>query len=207
MAQQMADARFLEGTSGFYASAGGATTNRAAAGGEIGVFTLPTSWSTVRVGAVGLVAENIPTFLTGAVVGGRIHAPTRVSPYVGLSGMFGYGRTQAQADHSYVDGDGKIVLKGQSIPGQGVGIAAIVPEAGLSWWVTSKTRANLGASYYITTDGRDQDFLLLGLSLDWDPTGVGEKPESKVHVPDAELEKVLQSQKYFHEEPDEAAPM
>ena len=204
MGQQMVDARFLKETSGFYASAGAAARHRVAAGGEIGLFHMPSSWSTVRLGAVGLVAEGLPNYLTGAVVGGRIHAPMRFSPYVGLSGMVGYSETTTRAQNNYFDGDGKAVFAGDEIPGPSAAMAAIIPEVGVSWWLTSRTRCNLNSSYYFTTDGRSQDFLLLGLSFDWAPTPSVDKRADRIHDTPPELENVLDSEPYFRAEEERA---
>lgn len=171
MGQQMVDARFLSGTTGGYASTGVATQPRAAFGGELGVFTMPSSWSTVRAGAVGLLAEGLPNFLTGGLIGARFHMPSRLSPYVGLAAMGGYAETTTHADSSYVDGDGNLVMEGQEIPGPGVGLVAIAPELGISCWLTSRTRLSVNSSYWISSEGRDHDFLLLGLSFDTAPRG------------------------------------
>lgn len=166
MAQQMMDARFESGTSGGYIGGGGGVARRQPAGeGEIGFFSLPTAWSTVRLGAVGMGATG--KGLGGGVVGMRLHAPTRWTPYVGVSaaaGVSGFGTTIA--DHSYTDGNGHHVWKGDTVnTTQWMG--AVVPEAGMSYWLTSHTRMNVGASYYVTTEGRSHDFLLFGMSFDF----------------------------------------
>ena len=199
MGQQMVDARFQKGTTGVYANAGMATKHIVALGGEIGVFTLPASWLTFRVGAVGLLAEGLPNYLVGGVTGIRAHAPTRLSPYVGLAGMAGYSETTTTADHSYVDGDGNLVMEGQTIPGPSTGLMAIIPEAGFSYWVNSRFRMSLGASYYLTTEGHDRDFLMLGLSLEGAPGG---SDESHEHVASPGLNEVLESEPYIRSEED-----
>ena len=167
MSQQIVDARFQAENAGVYVSAGAASRNRLALGGEVGLFALPTSWSTVHIGLLGMLAEGEPNYLTGGSLGFRLHAPTRWSPYVGMSGMVGIATTTTPADHSYVDGNGHLVMQGDPIPGTPGGFSAIVPEAGVSYWINSKARLNVGASYYVTTEGRDRDFLLFGLSLDF----------------------------------------
>src|SRR5579871_2073274 len=111
----MADARFEAGSGGLYVSSGAATRHRTALGGEIGLFGMPTSWSTMRIGAVGLLAQGLPNYLVGGVVGGRIHAPTRFSPYLGLSGMAGYVQTTTVAQDSYTDNNGNLVAAGQTV--------------------------------------------------------------------------------------------
>lgn len=202
MSQQMVDARFQKESSGLYIGAGAATKERVAIGGELGVFHMPTSWSTVRIGAVGMLAEGLPNYLTGAVIGGRIHAPTRFSPYIGLAGMAGYAKTTTRAQNSYVDGDGHLVMAGDDVPGPSAGLAAIIPEVGVSWWLTSRTRCNVNSSYYFTTDGHSQDFLLLGVSFDWAPdTRDADSCTAPGISIDTDADANSQSDPYFHVKP------
>ena len=169
--EEIIDARFQEGRSGLYTGAGIATRQRAAAVGEVGVTWLPTSWSTVRIGAEGMLADGLPTYLTGGIVGVRLHSPTRFSPYVGVAGMAGVADTSTTAQSTYIDKQGNIVQEGDRVPGVTKGLAAIIPEVGMSYWFTSRVRLNVGASYYMTTDSgsgaANKDFVLTTLSLDW----------------------------------------
>ena len=169
--EEIIDARFQEGRSGLYTGAGIATRQRAAAVGEVGVSWLPTSWSTVRVGAEGMLAEGLPTYLTGGIIGVRLHSPTRFSPYVGVAGMAGVADTSTTAQSTYIDKQGNLVQEGDRVPGVTKGLAAIIPEVGMSYWFTSRVRLNVGASYYMTTDAgsssANKDFMLTTLSLDW----------------------------------------
>lgn len=166
MAQQMVDARFESGSSGLYVGGGGGVArNQPAGSGEIGFFSLPTSWSTVRLGAIGMGATG--KGLGGGVVGMRLHAPTRWTPYIGVSaaaGISGFGTTIA--DHSYTDGSGNHVWKGDTVNTTEF-MGAVIPEAGLSYWLSPQTRMNVGTSYYVTTEGRSHDFLLFGMSFDF----------------------------------------
>ena len=169
--EEIIDARFQEGRSGLYTVAGIATRQRAAAVGEVGMTWLPTSWSTMRIGVEGMLADGLPTYLTGGIVGIRLHSPTRFSPYVGVAGMAGVADTSTTAQSSYIDKQGNIVQEGDRVPGVTKGLAAIIPEVGLSYWFTSRVRLNVGASYYMTTDAgsgsTNKDFVLTTMSLDW----------------------------------------
>ncbi len=155
---EMADARFQQDNGGVYFGGGSSISDWSVGEGEIGVFHLPTSWSTVRLGGIGMVAGGKP--MAGADVGVRLHTPTRLAPYVGLSGVVEFGgftshlytsryRSSRQAKRYYSP----------------TGMLAIVPEVGVSYWLSSSTRLNLGASYYVT-DNRKPDFVLVSLSLD-----------------------------------------
>lgn len=202
MGQQIVDARFQEGKTALYADAGLATKHRTALGGEVGVTHLPYSWATARIGLVGLVAEGLPSYLVGGTLGVRVHAPTRLSPYVGLAGMAGYSQASMTADHSYADSNGHWISKGETIPGDSAGMAAIIPEAGLSWWANAATRTSLGAKYYFTTDGRSEDFLLIGMTLEYVGWGSGGQtfPPEPPQTASPELDEVLESEAYFKTE-------
>ncbi len=169
--EEIIDARFQEGRSGLYTGAGIATRQLAAAVGEVGMTWLPTSWSTMRVGVEGMLAEGLPTYLTGGIVGVRLHSPTRFSPYVGVAGMAGVSDTSTTAQSTYIDKQGNLVQEGDRVPGVTKGLAAIIPEVGMSYWFTSRVRLNVGASYYMTTDAgsgsSNKDFVLTTMSLDW----------------------------------------
>lgn len=201
MGQQIVDARFEEGKTGLYADGGVATTHRVAAGGEVGIFSLPTSWLTVRAGLVGMLAEGLPSYLVGGTFGVRMHAPTRLSPYVGLAGMAGYSQVTTTADHSYLDNGGHWVSAGDTVLGDSAALAAIIPEAGLSYWISSATRASVGAKYYFTTDGRSQDFLMFGMTLEFSGQNTSSRvPRDPPQTASPELEEVLQSDTYFKSE-------
>ncbi len=198
--EQMTDARFQNGKGGLYVSAGisPAVKDPLAAGGEIGIFGLPTSWSTVRIGAVGLLASGLPNYLTGGVIGGRIYLPTRLSPYLGISGMGGVtADTNTTVPSSYVDSNGNWVYAGERVPEKPSGMGAIIPEAGLSFWLNTQLRLNMGASYYVNTLGRHHDFALYGISMDF----VAKTSSADDHEPpqtaSSELESIIQEQEYF----------
>ncbi len=151
------DAYYQEETSGHYIS-GGSTDSRhwPAAIGSTGVFHMPDPWTTVRYGVMGM--DNNGLGAGGVEAGIRMHAPTRITPYVGLSTDLGISNVHTE---SYTRSNGR--------PGQRItkasGIAAIVPEAGVSCWLDSSTRLNAGASYFVAVD--QPDFLVFGLSVEF----------------------------------------
>jgi len=156
---EMMDARFQEGNSGLYLGGAGTSGPWPAALGEIGGFSMPNSWSTFRLGALGL--DNGGTGVAGGIAGGRIHAPTRLTPYVGVSSVLGFtGLHSGIASHN-----SRSARQGQKISTVS-GLFAFAPEAGLSYWITSSVRINAGASYYIT-DGGKPDFLLYQITMDF----------------------------------------
>ncbi len=94
----------------------------------------------------------------GVEAGVRMHAPTRLTPYVGLSTDLGISNVHTKP-YTYSNGrHGSTITKAS-------GIAAIVPEAGVSYWLTSSTRVNAGASYFVAVN--QPDFLVFGLSVEF----------------------------------------
>lgn len=183
------DARFQEGNSGVYVGGAGTGGPWPAALGEVGAFWMPSSWNTMRLGAIGI--DDNGTGAAGAVFGAKIHAPTRLTPYVGVSSTLGFtGLQSGTARHG-----SRYARQGQRISTI-EGLLAIVPEAGVSYWVTPNARLNVGASYYVTDGGRP-DFLLYGVSMEFstraplpscDPPGLDygsfpEPPDSGTWVP------------------------
>ena len=94
----------------------------------------------------------------GVEAGVRMHAPTRITPYAGLSTDLGISNVHTEP-YTYSNGrHGSRITKAS-------GIAAIVPEAGVSCWITSSTRLNAGASYFVAVN--QPDFLVFGLSVEF----------------------------------------
>ena len=158
MGQELVDARFQEDNDGVFLGGGSALGKQTVGAGEVGFFRMPASWATVRFGGIAMDANEKP--MAGGECGVRFHTPTRLAPYVGLEGVL---ELSGFAAHKY-HGTSSRIKQGTLIYTP-TGIAAIVPEAGVSYWLTSSTRLNLGASYYVT-DNRQPDFLLVSLSLD-----------------------------------------
>lgn len=183
------DARFQEGNSGIYVGGAAAGGRWPAALGEIGGFWMPSSWGTMRLGAIGL--DDDGTGAGGVVFGGRVHAPTRLTPYVGVSSTLGItGLKSGTARYG-----SRYARQGQRISTID-GFLAIVPEAGVSYWVTPNARLNVGASYYVT-EGSRPDGLLYVVSMEFstrpslppcDPPGLDygsfpEPPDAGTWVP------------------------
>ena len=187
--REMFDASFQEDASGVYGGGAGALTNGSVGDLAAGIFKMPTSWSTVRLGALGMVANGQP--MGGGEVGVRLHLPTRLAPYVGLGGVLELSgvRRQITRHRYYYDNGNRL-----DNPRWGyfpVGMAAVVPEAGISYWLTSDARLNLGAGYYITS-GRQPDFLMVNMSL-----GIALRNPDTQTLPPPILEQDDDSDPYF----------
>lgn len=154
---KMPDTDCHEERSGRYISGGSTDSHHwPAAIGSTGVFHLPNPWSTIRYGVMGM--DNNGLGAGGVEAGFRIHAPTRISPYAGLSTDLGISNVHTEP-YTYSNG-----RRGSRIT-KASGIAAIVPEAGVSYWLTSSTRLNAGASYFVAVN--QPDFLVFGLSVEF----------------------------------------
>lgn len=172
--QHLFDPSFQEETYGSYWGGLGSLSGASVGGIDVGKFQMPTPWSTVRYGLIGMVGDG--QGMGGGEVGFRLHPSTRLAPYVGLSGVVevnGFSK-QSRYNRYYYDSNGHR----RTSPNWGyypTGVAAIVPEAGLSYWITSSARLNVGISYYVTT-GKLPDFVATSVSMDFALSPVGPAP-------------------------------
>lgn len=154
--QSIIDTADWEG--GVYVGGGGTIHGWPVVIGSTGVIALPTPWTTLRCGVIG--ADNGGIGVGGIEGGVRLHAPTRFTPYVGLSSDLGFSGFHTGINHfAEVNGTGPHTFSKLA------GLAAIVPEAGVSYWLNSSTRLNAGISYFVA--GGQPDFLLYGLSMEF----------------------------------------
>ena len=65
--------------------------------------------------------------------------------------------------------NGSYIRSGEKIIESSAALAAVVPEAGVSFWLMPKARLNLGAGYYVTTSGRSQGLSTDGTVIGSDP--------------------------------------
>lgn len=77
----------------------------------------------------------------------------------------GNGRSEpAEDDLQDNDNDGSIDELGEE-DNVGKFFASVYPEVGTHFWLNGKTRLTASAQYHLTTAGRDDDFLFVGLSI------------------------------------------
>ena len=84
-----------------------------------------------------------------------------MAPFVGLGGYAGWVPSigSADADWDWSDVDGHRDDEDYDA------LFAVYPEVGCHFWCNSRWRLTASASYQFTTDGRNSDFLLYGVSL------------------------------------------
>jgi hypothetical protein len=162
MTKQAIDARHVKGKWGPYAGLAG-RFEPFAFGGEAGAFHYPTSYLEYRGSMSGLLYEN-DTPVTGGLFGGaRLQTPTRLAPFVGLGAYGGFTPEFITNDDGHDnDNDGFVDEAGEE--NRRDAVFAVVPEAGVHFWLTPQWRLTGGLSYLVTTDGGD-DFLLSTISL------------------------------------------
>jgi hypothetical protein len=168
MAKQAVDARHVDGMAGVYGTIA-AAGETGAASGEIGAAYYPTSWLETRAGLAGLAgADSDPESLgdllyLGVNGGARLGSPTRIAPFIGVGTFAGVSTYDVVAAALDDDDDDDLFDDPEDERLRLVG--AVYPEVGLHVWVTDRLRLTGSAAYYVTTEGRDNDFWLFGLSV------------------------------------------
>jgi hypothetical protein len=172
LAKQSVDARFVAQSAGGYLEGhGGRSPQQSIVGGELGVFIYPVSWAEFRGGLEldhfnGIVLgdevlgkDDVPG-IAALNVGGRVHAPTRLAPFVGAGAMAGLSDRYIVTDRGTLDVDGDGEPDKQTDP-----FVAVYPELGVHFWLTGHSRSTLGARYLFTSEGRNEDMWLVGFTI------------------------------------------
>jgi hypothetical protein len=163
MAKQAIDARFLEGRDGAFMEAG-VSGSPATLGGEIGIFSIPQSFSERRAGFIGLLGTGEQAIMAGVDGSLRLHTPTRLAPFVGMGALATYFERDVPAAHDGSDNDDDLFIdeKGEEKESAEF-FGAVYPETGIHFWMTPKSRLTASGRYMITTDGRNSDTWYVGL--------------------------------------------
>ncbi|MFP6765656.1 MAG: hypothetical protein VB858_18650 [Planctomycetaceae bacterium] len=167
MLKQLVDARHVDGKSGWTLGTG-AGGSPATLGASAGGFCFPTHWSEVNYSLTGLAGTGATDWFIGPEAGVRIQTPTRVAPFVGAGGFLGINRFYENADRDGIDNDdnGFVDEPGEQEKSYKT-FAAVYPEAGIHAWLNGTTRLTASGRYYVTEEGRDDDFWYAGVSLSW----------------------------------------
>lgn len=149
------------GLTGSYIEIGG-QTDPAAIGVGLGGFNYNYRCLSTRMALYVLGSESVDDIFFGADAGIRMELGTRVSPFVGVGGYYGYhsNKTPAENDRLDNDGDGQVDESGEKDTQIDRSMATIYPEAGLHIWIDKANRLTLSGKYHVTTEGRDSDFWL-----------------------------------------------
>lgn len=163
MAKQMLDARHVADDSGYYIGGAGSNFRQNPAGGaEVGVTNYSLPWLSSKLALAGQLNSGARNAFVGMNSAVHVSTPTRVAPFIG-AGLFGgvdiatVINTLGNDDEDDEDDDVEDT-KTQFL-------GAIYPEAGVHVWLTGRTRLSASASYWVTTEGRHDDFWYYGLGL------------------------------------------
>lgn len=161
--KQAVDARHVRGKSGGYI-AGAGRDAPIAAGAETGVFHYGEPWLETRAGVAGLIHETGEHPISGGLIGSaRIQIPSRFAPFAGI-GVYGGWAGLESAENDGRDNDDDLLI---DEPGEtdSAFAVAIFPEVGAHFWINHRTRITTSVTYYVTNQGRDDDFLFYSVGL------------------------------------------
>jgi len=167
MLKQMVDARHVEGKSGV--SVGGGGGGSPSTGGvTVSSFSYANASTEIDFGLTGLAGTGAHDWFIGPELGIRFQTPTRIAPFAGAGGYVGGNRfsSPSAADGEDNDDDGSIDELGERRT-RYKAFAAVYPEVGVHAWLSGDTRLTASARYYVTEEGRNDDFWYLGLSVGW----------------------------------------
>ena len=160
------DARFLKDHGGLTLG-GMMRTNPDGFGGEIGLSYYPKSWLSYELSYAALGGDFAGDVFTGVNLGVRVQTPSRLAPFAGVGFFAGYSKETKHATSNGIDDDddGFIDERGEEREEINGALAAFYPEVGVHFWLSSKVCLTGNARYYVTTQGRDHDNWLFGISL------------------------------------------
>lgn len=164
MTKQMLDARHVAGDGGTYLK-GAYSTEPDAGQIELGGFHYPNAFTEFHGGLSVLIGEDELWGFPGIDFGMRLQSPSRIAPFIG-AGVFGdLSEPIVVGILDSLSGDDDD-LCGCEEPHRYVhSFAAVYPEIGIHYWLDGTTRATLSAGYYFNSEGRDEDFWLIGFSI------------------------------------------
>lgn len=171
MAKQAVDARHLSAKRGDYIA--GMLDARGSAGGlQTGGFFYACPWLEQQVALEMLYCDDLHDLFVGGKYGVRAQLPTRLAPFVGVGGFAGLFHKGTPHDAEWIvleddDHRGHFPNEKRIDPGDdGLHpLFAVYPEVGVHFWLTGKHRLTASAAYYLTTEGRSHDYLLIGASF------------------------------------------
>lgn len=174
--KQAIDARHVRGKTGGYI-AGAGRDEPVAAGAEVGVFGYTEPWLEYRVGAAGLVHTTGDHPISGGLLGSaRLQVPSRFAPFVGFGVYGGWaGLESAENDNIDNDNNGFVDEDGETAHDWAL---AMFPEVGAHFWLNHRVRLTTSVNYYVTNQGRDDDFLFYSVGLSFFPNRYEDRPHA-----------------------------
>ena len=161
--KQTADARHLSGSTAAYFGVG-SSDPLFTVGADIGMLRYSSHSIEHRIGLRSLAGTGDANLMAGIDTGVRFHLPVRFTPFVGAgvygaTGVFGKPAEDDNVDNDNDDSVDEVGETSRSL------YAAVYPEIGVSWWLTSRSRVTLSAQHHFSTAGRDYDYTFFGVTL------------------------------------------
>jgi hypothetical protein len=179
--KQAVDARHLDMKDGGFV-AGGSSQDGQAVWADFGMMHYREPWKESYLAFSGLYSDDLHDAFFGGKLGTRIQSPSRLAPFAGVGGFAGLFHKGTAHDalwftqHEDEDDDEGFFFdddcdcdESEWDPGDdGLHpMFAVYPEVGIHYWLNSDTRISASLSYLVSTEGRDYDYLLLGISFSW----------------------------------------
>ncbi|MBU1044189.1 MAG: hypothetical protein KJ915_07310 [Candidatus Omnitrophica bacterium] len=120
----------------------------------------------LRGGLAGIFDSNKPDLFGGLTLGFRLHGKAFFAPFLGIGSYFGKSTHYKDADDDGVNNDDDAWT---DEPGEKKRVdnylSAIYPEIGMQINIAKEKRISAFGRYYVSTEGRDDDSWLWGLSF------------------------------------------
>ncbi len=163
--KQAIDARHLFEKSGSFV-AGGVHRDGQAYFADVGVLHYPRSWYEQYAALTGLYSDDLHDAFLGGKVGCRVQAPARLAPFAGVGGFVGAFHKGSVHDALWWAAHDEDTTPDWMPGDDGLHpMFAVSPEAGVHYWLSTRTRVTASLSYMVTSEGRDFDYLLFGLGF------------------------------------------
>lgn len=189
--KQAIDARHVRGKAGSYI-AGAGRDDPVAAGAEAGAFFYGEPWLEGRIGLAGLIHETGEHPISGGMLGSvRLQIPSRLAPFAGIGVYGGWAGLESADNDGYDnDNDGSIDEWGENDHALAL---AIFPEVGAHLWISHRTRITTSVTYYVTNQGRDDDFLFYSVGLSFFGNMYEDEPACpRIDEPSLAIEQFIQ---------------
>ena len=129
-------------------------------GGTLGISYRASENLSTLFGLSLLASEAFDDTFGGASLGIRLHAASRISPFVGVGVFGGYSKERVSSNNDGKDNDkdGFVDEADEKDEVTDNVLFSGYPELGVHIWATETLRISCNAKYFITTEGRGLDF-------------------------------------------------
>ncbi len=193
LAKQIVDARHVRSKTGAWVSVGASDfETNGVLGGELGLVHYSRPWLSGKLALTGQMNSEADAAFLGSTAAVHVSPPTRVAPFVGFGSFLGGNKQTVDASHDGLDNDGNAFTDeaGERDSTRRL-MSAVYPEAGMHVWLTGSTRLTASASYWLTSEGRNHDFLFYGVGLTFGfGKGTGNSKPGRLHSEEEYLDEI-----------------